>query len=71
MMIIACPSCGDTDETIEHMFQCPRRHAERSRFISRLDRQLKTLDTAADIRIAIVTGIQHWIEVDDTARDHQ
>ena len=55
-----CILCGLT-ETRDHIFQCPHRQEWRDKFITKLDKKLRGLETAADIRHSFISNIQTWL----------
>jgi hypothetical protein len=55
-----CPYCREYED-YDHMFNCRTRHEWRDTFSNDLENQLKTWQTAADIRTAIVTGLHEWM----------
>ena len=59
-LITHCPSCNHQDETEDHLLLCPGRDWGKV-FVKRLDRFLLTLQTAADVRLAITRGVSCWL----------
>jgi len=60
-----CPACRST-ETVDHLFQCPGRRVWKEKFVSRLGKYLRSIDTKRSICSEIVEGIQNWLDdIDD------
>jgi len=55
-----CILCGLTERR-DHIFQCSHQQEWRDKFITKLDKKLRGLETAADIRHSFISNIQTWL----------
>jgi hypothetical protein len=59
-----CPSCHQT-ENYDHVFKCPQRHKWRTTYLVDLEKQLKKLETAADVRQDVIRITKDWFDEDE------
>jgi len=55
-----CHLCGEPEIT-EHLFLCKQRGEWKQSFLANIDKELRRLETAADIRRHIVQGLEDWL----------
>ncbi len=56
-----CMLCGAEEEDYEHLFRCTNQKQWRTDFLIALEAHLTKRETAADLRLAIVTNVRHWL----------
>jgi hypothetical protein len=62
-ILAECHVCGE-DETVDHLFLCPGNIQWKREFLERLAIYLAKIETAADIKSAMLAGFARWLDRD-------
>ena len=68
--VTACHRCGE-DETVDHLFLCKANKDWKTNFLQKLDKFLHDIDTAADIKRALISGFTKWLDPDLLTTHHR